>query len=65
MSLTASDETLRRQVTRTQALAFPAGAPQERIADLAFFVNRYGQAVVDRLLEALPLDMGQHYVLTL
>ena len=59
------DETLRRQFTRTQALAFPAGEPQERVADLAFFVNRYGQAVVDRLLEALPLDMGQHYVLTL
>jgi bacillithiol biosynthesis cysteine-adding enzyme BshC len=59
------DETLRRQFTRTQALAFPAGEPQERIADLAFFVNRYGQAVVDRLLEALPLDMGQHYVLSL
>lgn len=59
------DETLRRQFTRTQALAFPAGEPQERIVDLPFFLNRYGQAVVDRLLEALPLEMGLHYVLTL
>lgn len=59
------DETLRRQFTKTQALAFPAGEPQERIVDLPFFVNRYGQAVVDRLLESLPLDMALHYVLSL
>lgn len=59
------DETLRRQFTRTQALAFPGGEPQERIVDLPFFLNRYGQAVVDRLLEALPLDMALHYVLAL
>jgi len=59
------DETLRRQFTKTQALAFPGGEPQERIVDLPFFVNRYGQAVVDRLLESLPLDMALHFVLTL
>ncbi len=59
------DETLRRQFTKTQALAFPAGEPQERIVDLPFFVNRYGQAVVDRLLESLPIDMALHFVLTL
>ena len=59
------DDTLRRQFTRTQALAFPEGAPQERIVDLAFFLNRYGQPLCDRLLEGLPLEMGQHYVLVL
>ncbi|HUR21536.1 MAG TPA: bacillithiol biosynthesis cysteine-adding enzyme BshC [Vicinamibacterales bacterium] len=59
------DETLRRQFTRTQALAFPEGVPQERIVDLAFFLNRYGQPLCDRLLEGLPLEMGQHYVLQL
>jgi bacillithiol biosynthesis cysteine-adding enzyme BshC len=59
------DETLRRQFARTQALAFPAGEPQERIVDLPFFLNRYGQAVVDRLLDALPLELGRHYVLAL
>jgi bacillithiol biosynthesis cysteine-adding enzyme BshC len=58
------DETLRRQYTRTQALAFPEGHPQERIVDLAFFLNRYGQALCDRLIDGLPLDMGQHYVVT-
>lgn len=58
------DETLRRQFTRTQALAFPEGHPQERIVDLAFFLNRYGQALCDRLIEGLPLDMGKHYVVT-
>lgn len=59
------DETLRRQFTRTQALAFPDGHPQERIVDLAFFLNRYGQALCDRLLEGLPLEMGQHYLVVL
>ena len=59
------DETLRRQFARTQALAFPAGEPQERIVDLPFFVNRYGQAVVDRLLDQLPMDMGKHHILVL
>ncbi len=59
------DDTLRRQFTRTQALAFPDGHPQERIVDLAFFLNRYGQALCDRLVEGLPLDMGRHYVVTL
>ncbi len=59
------DDTLRRQFTRTQALAFPEGHPQERIVDLAFFLNRYGQALCDRLIEGLPLEMGKHYVLTL
>jgi len=58
------DDTLRRQFTRTQGLAFPEGHPQERIVDLAFFVNRYGQALCDRLIEGLPLDMGKHYVVT-
>jgi bacillithiol synthase len=58
------DETLRRQFHRTRALAFPGGAPQERTLSLAFFVNRYGPAIADRLLETLPLDTGQHYVLT-
>lgn len=59
------DETLRRQFTKAQALAFPGGEPQERVVDLPFFVNRYGQAVVDRLLEGLPLDMAQHHVVCL
>ncbi len=59
------DDTLRRQFTRAQALAFPDGHPQERVVDLIFFLNRYGQALCDRLVEGLPLDMGRHYVLTL
>ncbi len=55
-------ETLRRQFTRAQALGFPEGHPQERIVDIVFFLNRYGQALCDRLIEGLPLDMGQHYI---
>ena len=59
------DETLRRQFTRTQAQIFPAGHPQERTLAGVFFLNRYGPALVDRLLEELPLDMGQHWIITL
>jgi bacillithiol biosynthesis cysteine-adding enzyme BshC len=58
------DETLRRQFTRTRTLAFPGGDPQERLLNLAFFLNRHGWGLCDRLLETLPLDMGKHFVMT-
>ena len=58
------DETLRRQFARAQSLIFPLGHPQERALGVVFFLNRYGPALVDRLLEELPLEMGQHWVLT-
>ena len=44
------DETLRRQFTRAQAQIFPHGHPQERTLGVVFFLNRYGPALVDRLL---------------
>jgi bacillithiol biosynthesis cysteine-adding enzyme BshC len=59
------DETLRRQFARTRALAFPDGHPQERTVAFVYFLNRYGQALVDRLHEDLPVDMGTHWVLTI
>lgn len=59
------DETLRRQFTRTRVQIFPGGQPQERSLGVVFFLNRYGPALVDRLLETLPLDMGHHWVLTI
>lgn len=59
------DETLRRQFSRTRALAFPNGQPQERTLSLPFFLNRYGLQLPDRLLEILPLDTGKHYVVQL
>jgi len=59
------DETLRRQFQRAQVLTFPNGHPQEREIGLVWFANRYGPALVDRLLEDLPLDMGHHWVLTI
>lgn len=58
------DETLRRQFTRAQAQMFPSGQPQERTLGMVFFLNRYGPALVDRLIEELPLESG-HYLLTL
>jgi bacillithiol biosynthesis cysteine-adding enzyme BshC len=59
------DETLRRQFQRAQALTFPNGHPQEREIGFVWFSNRYGPALVDRLLEDLPLEMGYHWVLTI
>jgi bacillithiol biosynthesis cysteine-adding enzyme BshC len=59
------DETLRRQFQRAQALAFPNGHPQEREVGFVWFANRYGPALVARLMEDLPLEMGRHWVLTL
>jgi bacillithiol biosynthesis cysteine-adding enzyme BshC len=59
------DETLRRQFQRSQALTFPNGHPQEREIGFVWFSNRYGPALVERLLEDLPLDMGYHWVLTI
>ncbi|HYE85206.1 MAG TPA: bacillithiol biosynthesis cysteine-adding enzyme BshC, partial [Vicinamibacterales bacterium] len=59
------DETLRRQFHHAQTLTFPNGHPQEREIGFVWFSNRYGPALVDRLKEDLPLDMGQHWVLTI
>jgi uncharacterized protein YllA (UPF0747 family) len=59
------DETLRRQFKHAQAQAFPGGHPQEREIGFVYFLNKYGAGLVDRLSEALPLDQGQHWVLTI
>ena len=59
------DDTLRRQFTRTQAQIFPAGHPQERTLGVVFFLNRYGPALIDRLLEELPLDIGRHWLISI
>jgi bacillithiol biosynthesis cysteine-adding enzyme BshC len=59
------DETLRRQFTRTRALAFPDGDPQERGLTVPFFLNRYGLALGDRLMASLPLETDRHYVVAL
>jgi bacillithiol biosynthesis cysteine-adding enzyme BshC len=59
------DDTLRRQFQRAQALTFPQGHPQEREVGFVWFLNRYGPALVDRLMDELPLAMGHHWVLTI
>jgi len=59
------DETLRRQFQRARAQAFPDGVPQERGIGLVYFLNKYGPALVDRLLEDLPLDPSQHWILSI
>lgn len=56
---------LRRQFTHAQALAFPGGAPQERVLGVAYFVNQYGPALVDKLVADLPVEMGSHWLVSL
>ena len=58
-------ETLRRQFVRAQAQAFPHGHPQERTLGVVYFLNKYGPGLVDLLLEELPIDPGQHWLITL
>lgn len=59
------NETLRRQFVRTRAQAFPHGHLQEREVGFVYFLNRYGPSLVDVLEAELPLDLGQHWILTL
>src|SRR5690606_37561457 len=54
------DATLRRQFGHAQTLAFPGGAPQERVLGLVYFVNQYGPALIDTLVAELPTEMGRH-----
>lgn len=59
------NDTLRRQYMRTRALAFPDGHAQERTIGFVSFLNQYGPALVDRLEEELPLDMGHHWIVAI
>jgi bacillithiol biosynthesis cysteine-adding enzyme BshC len=59
------DETLKRQFTRTRALAFPNGDAQERAIAFVSFLNQYGPALIDRLMAELPLDLGRHWVVAI
>ncbi len=59
------DDTLRRQFVRTRAQAFPEGTPQERTLSFITLLNRYGPALIEILEQELPLDSGQHWILTL
>jgi uncharacterized protein YllA (UPF0747 family) len=57
------DDTLRRQFVRTRSLAFPDGQPQERLLNVAFFLNRYGPEFPARLLASLPPIPDAHLVI--
>jgi bacillithiol biosynthesis cysteine-adding enzyme BshC len=58
-------DTLRRQFVRAQAQAFPHGHPQERTLAVIYFLNKFGPGLVDLLLDELPIDLGQHWLVTL
>ena len=59
------DETLRRQFIHARALAFPNGHAQERTIGFVSFLNQYGPALVGRLNDELPLDLGRHWIVTI
>jgi uncharacterized protein YllA (UPF0747 family) len=59
------DETLRRQFDRTRALTFPGGQPQERAVGFVSLLNQYGPALIDRLEQELPLDLGRHWIVAI
>ena len=59
------DDTLRRQFMRAQAQTFPQGHPQERALAVVFFLNLYGPALIDRLVQELPTELGQHWVISI
>jgi bacillithiol biosynthesis cysteine-adding enzyme BshC len=56
---------MRRQFNHAQSLAFPGGAPQERVLGIAYFANQYGPALIDKLVAELPAEMGSHWVIAL
>jgi uncharacterized protein YllA (UPF0747 family) len=57
------DQTLRRQFARAQTQLFPSGTPQERTIAGLFFLNRYGPALIDRLVTDPTLDTRHHWVM--
>jgi bacillithiol synthase len=59
------NDTMRRQFVHARALAFPHGAPQERTIGFVSFLNQYGPALVQRLEEELPLDLGRHWIVAI
>jgi bacillithiol biosynthesis cysteine-adding enzyme BshC len=59
------DETLKRQFLHARTLVFPGGHPQEREIGFVYFLNKYGPALVERLADDLPVDMGQHWVIAI
>lgn len=59
------DETLRRQFRHAQALAFPSGAPQERVLGFVQLLNRCGPALIERLAATRSNEPGTHWIITL
>ena len=59
------DQTLRRQFARAQGQIFPQGSPQERAVGMVYFLNRYGPALIERLVTDPALDANHHWVIAI
>ena len=44
---------------------FPQGTPQERAVGMVYFLNRYGPALIERLVTDTTLDTQHHWVVTI
>jgi len=59
------DQTLRRQFQRAQSQLFPGGSAQERTLAGVYFLNKYGDALIERLLNDPEVDTDHHWILTI
>lgn len=58
-------EQTRTQLAKCQSNLYPLGIPQERCISPLYFMNKYGDDLVDRLLDTIELDTTSHQVLSL
>ena len=58
------DQTLRRQFARSQTQLFPNGTPQERALSGVHFLNRYGPALIERLVKDPRFNTTHHWVIS-
>ncbi|PSQ68750.1 MAG: bacillithiol biosynthesis cysteine-adding enzyme BshC, partial [Bacteroidetes bacterium QH_2_67_10] len=61
-----SHDEVRAQLEKARANLFPDGAPQERVVNVLYFLNKYGGAAfLDDLHDALSLDTRAHQVVSI
>lgn len=62
-SLEEKNQVQIRQIEKVLDNLLPEGNYQERVINMLYFCIKYGNGFVDEIMEALPEDVRQHYVL--
>ena len=57
-------EQVRERLQKAQGNLFPGGKPQERTVSMLYFLNKYGDAFIERLSQSLSLDTRCHQILS-